>query len=187
MPGQSSVVRPCNLSIADRTCSSNHRVPREEHLIGNVGDRPIHWQLTARRFACKWNASNANNHDTFSSSVPLCPACRLSETPRWPTPFAPAQSGQSRDGQYQDHDRAHMTMKLTRLSSSIILLAPINALSRSLLHAQVLVAATFPDQLQDATDFVGRYGPGNPGIDSQPWDVSIRAVAHYPAVLNADE
>jgi Protein of unknown function (DUF3300) len=60
------------------------------------------------------------------------------------------------------------------------LLAPI-ALYPDPLLAQVLVAATFVDQIDDAARYVRAYGQG--GIDDQPWDVSIKAVAHYPEVL----
>ncbi len=48
--------------------------------------------------------------------------------------------------------------------------------------AQVLLATTFPDQVREAADFVRANGTGD--IDSQPWDVSVKAIAHYPAVLN---
>lgn len=60
------------------------------------------------------------------------------------------------------------------------LLGPI-ALYPDPLIAQILPASTFPDQLQDAYSLVqsGR----SSAIDYQPWDVSVRAVAHYPSVL----
>jgi hypothetical protein len=60
------------------------------------------------------------------------------------------------------------------------LLAPI-ALYPDPLLAQVLLAATFADQVDEAARYVRAYGQG--GIDGQPWDVSVRAVAHYPTVL----
>jgi hypothetical protein len=61
------------------------------------------------------------------------------------------------------------------------LLAPI-ALYPDPLLAQVLVAATFPDQLDEAARFLrARADPR--AIDVQPWDVSVQAVAHYPTVL----
>ncbi len=55
------------------------------------------------------------------------------------------------------------------------------------LLAQILPAATFPDQVQAA----GLWLQANPGgdIDSQPWDDSVKAIAHYPTVveqLNTD-
>ena len=62
------------------------------------------------------------------------------------------------------------------------LTAPI-ALYPDALLAQVLVAATFPDQVEDAAAFVR--ANGTDGIDSQAWDVSIKAVAHYPSALNS--
>jgi len=61
------------------------------------------------------------------------------------------------------------------------LLAPI-ALYPDPLLAQVLVAATFPDQIDEASRFVR--ANNDPGyIDEEPWDVSVKAVAHYPTVL----
>ncbi|MGH9828703.1 MAG: DUF3300 domain-containing protein, partial [Blastocatellia bacterium] len=61
------------------------------------------------------------------------------------------------------------------------LLAPI-ALYPDPLLAQVLPASTFVNEIDDADRWVrvnGQYG-----IDDQPWDVSVKAVAHYPAVLD---
>ena len=61
------------------------------------------------------------------------------------------------------------------------LLAPI-ALYPDPLLAQLLVAATFPDQIDDVARFLR--ADSDPGdIDGQPWDVSVQAVAHYPTVL----
>ena len=50
------------------------------------------------------------------------------------------------------------------------------------LLAQVLLAATFPDQVKAAAEYVQANGTN--GIDDQSWDVSVKAVAHYPTVLN---
>ena len=61
------------------------------------------------------------------------------------------------------------------------LTAPI-ALYPDPLLAQVLVAATFPDQIDEAARFV-RNDANAYDVDNQPWDVSVRAVAHYPTVL----
>ena len=61
------------------------------------------------------------------------------------------------------------------------LTAPI-ALYPDPLLAQVLVAATFPDQIDEAARFV-RSDPNAYDVDDQPWDVSVRAVAHYPTVV----
>jgi hypothetical protein len=56
------------------------------------------------------------------------------------------------------------------------------ALYPDALLAQVLVASTFPEQVEDAARFVRQYGTD--GIDDQPWDVSVKAVAHYLSALN---
>ena len=61
------------------------------------------------------------------------------------------------------------------------LVGPI-ALYPDALLAQVLVASTFPDQIDAAVRYVRANGTN--GIDAQPWDVSVKAVAHYPSTLN---
>ncbi len=61
------------------------------------------------------------------------------------------------------------------------LVAPV-ALYADPLLAQVLLAATFPDQVSAAATYVR--ANGTDGIDDQAWDVSVKAVAHYPTVLN---
>jgi hypothetical protein len=61
------------------------------------------------------------------------------------------------------------------------LLAPI-ALYPDPLLAQVLVAATFPDQIDDAARYL-RGGRNANYVDDLWWDVSVKAVAHYPTVL----
>ena len=60
------------------------------------------------------------------------------------------------------------------------LLSPI-ALYPDPLLAQTLVAATFPDQVEEAARYVRAYGQA--GIDEQNWDISVKAVAHYPSVV----
>lgn len=50
------------------------------------------------------------------------------------------------------------------------------------LLAQVVVAATFPEQVDEAARFL-RAGANPEAIDDQPWDVSVKAVARYPTVL----
>jgi hypothetical protein len=62
------------------------------------------------------------------------------------------------------------------------LLAPV-ALYPDPLLAQVVVAATFPEQIDEAARFL-RAGASPRAIDEQPWDVSVKAVAHYPTVLD---
>jgi hypothetical protein len=61
------------------------------------------------------------------------------------------------------------------------LLAPI-ALYPDPLLAQILPAATFVGQIDEAARFVRMYGVTSE-IDLQDWDVSVKAVAHYPEVL----
>jgi len=61
------------------------------------------------------------------------------------------------------------------------LLAPV-ALYPDPLLAQLLPAATFTDQLRDAARYVERHG-SSARIDRQDWDVSVKAVAHYPELL----
>jgi len=62
------------------------------------------------------------------------------------------------------------------------LLAPV-ALYPDPLLAQILIAATFPDQIDEAAQFC-RNDPDPGDIDVQVWDVSVKALAHYPTVLN---
>ena len=61
------------------------------------------------------------------------------------------------------------------------LLAPI-ALYPDPLLAQVLVAATFVDQVDQAAHWMRAYNDAT-AIDDQPWDISVKAVAHYLPVL----
>jgi hypothetical protein len=61
------------------------------------------------------------------------------------------------------------------------LLAPI-ALYPDPILAQVFIAATYPDQIAAAAAYVRTYGTA--GLDQQPWEISVKAVAHYPPVLN---
>ncbi len=49
------------------------------------------------------------------------------------------------------------------------------------LLAQVLPAATRPDQIEAAAQWLASNPQGD--IDAQPWDEAVRAVAHYPPVL----
>jgi hypothetical protein len=81
--------------------------------------------------------------------------------------------------QYQDpgQDPGYENFSPEQLDN---LLSPI-ALYPDPLLAQVFVAATFPDQIEEAARFVRANGPN--GVDDQYWDVSVRAVAHYPTVI----
>jgi hypothetical protein len=61
------------------------------------------------------------------------------------------------------------------------LLAPI-ALYPDPLLAQMLPASTYPEEVADAEEWTNRVG-GMSGMDEQPWDESVKAIAHYPDIL----
>ena len=82
------------------------------------------------------------------------------------------------DQQVQDDYAPYVPYSPDQLDN---LLAPI-ALYPDPLLAQVLPAATFVDQIDDADRWVRANGQED--IDDQPWDVSVKAVAHYPEVLD---
>src|SRR5260370_11621645 len=81
--------------------------------------------------------------------------------------------------QYQEQDQgpAYENFSPEQLDN---LLSPI-ALYPDPLLAQLFVAATFPDQVEEAARYVRANGPN--GVDDQNWDVSVRAIAHYPTVV----
>lgn len=86
------------------------------------------------------------------------------------------QQNQAQD-QQQDQGAGYQNFSPEQLEN---LLSPI-ALYPDPLLAQVFVAATFPDQVEEAARYVRANGQN--GIDGQNWDVSVRAVAHYPTVI----
>jgi hypothetical protein len=86
------------------------------------------------------------------------------------------QQNQPQD-QQQDQGAPYQNFTPDQLEN---LLSPI-ALYPDPLLAQVFVAATFPDQVEEAARYVRANGQN--GIDQQNWDVSVRAVAHYPTVI----
>ena len=61
------------------------------------------------------------------------------------------------------------------------LCAPI-ALYPDPLIALVLPASTFPDQIQNAANYLRSGGDPN-GIDQMPWDNSVKGLSHYPSVV----
>jgi hypothetical protein len=79
--------------------------------------------------------------------------------------------------QGQDEDYTYEPFSPGQLDNP---LAPI-ALYPDPLFSQVLVAATFVDDVDEATHWVR--ASGMYGIDDQPWDASVKAVAHYPTVI----
>lgn len=84
------------------------------------------------------------------------------------------------EGGYQGYDQGYNTYFSSEQLENLV--API-ALYPDPLLAQVLLAATFPDQIDEAARTVRAYGAGY-AVDSAPWDVSVKAVAHYPTVLS---
>jgi hypothetical protein len=62
------------------------------------------------------------------------------------------------------------------------LLAPI-ALYPDPLLAQILPASTFVDQVDAAARYLRGNNSLTAGVDDQPWDVSVKSIAHYPTVV----
>ena len=79
------------------------------------------------------------------------------------------------DAMEQDNNTAFTAEELDDLLAAI-------ALYPDPLLAQILPAATFIEQIDSAARYVRQYGKSDL-IDDQPWDVSVKAVAHYPDVL----
>ena len=64
------------------------------------------------------------------------------------------------------------------------LLAPV-ALYPDPLLALILPASTYIDDLTSADHWLSRHKhPSDADIDKQPWDISVRALAHYPSVVH---
>jgi hypothetical protein len=101
------------------------------------------------------------------------PACLLPQD----QPPPPDQSQDQPQYQQQDQGPAYENFSPEQLDN---LLSPI-ALYPDPLLAQLFVAATFPDQVEEAARYVRANGPN--GVDDQDWDVSVRAIAHYPTVV----
>jgi len=93
----------------------------------------------------------------------------------------PDQNQYQNQDQYPNQDQAPPEFQNFSPDELDNLLSPI-ALYPDPLLAQVLVAATFPDQIDEAARYL-RAGADPNTIDDQPWDVSVKAVAHYPTVL----
>ncbi len=112
---------------------------------------------------------------TRASFVPLViPLVVFSLASVGPLPVAEAQSGVSTGADETDQLR----FSANQLDN---LVGPI-ALYPDALLAQVLVASTFPDQVEDAARWVRSNGTSE--IDDQPWDISVKSVAHYASALN---
>src|SRR5512137_436141 len=110
---------------------------------------------------------------TFSLIVaPLFPSAAASPDSRIAQQGQDNQSNQDNQG-----DQGYVAFSNDQLEN---LVAPI-ALYPDPLLSQVLIAATFVDDVDEAGRWVRANGPN--GIDDQPWDVSVKAVAHYPTVI----
>jgi len=110
------------------------------------------------------------------AALPLLLAIAAPAAPR--PQDAPAQDQQQNpQDQQQDQGAGYQNFSPEQLEN---LLSPI-ALYPDPLLAQIFVAATFPDQVEEAARYVRANGQN--GIDGQDWDVSVRAVAHYPTVI----
>ena len=111
------------------------------------------------------------------ASIPVLRAAPASPRPSWQDQQQD-QPPQSQDQvPYQDQSVPYENFSPDQLDN---LLSPI-ALYPDPLLAQVFVAATFPDQVEEAARYVRSYGQN--GVDEQNWDVSVKAVAHYPTVI----
>ena len=117
------------------------------------------------------------------ANIPILRAAPSSANPFWqdqqqdPQRDQQQQQDQQQDQQYQDQGAPYENFSPDQLDN---LLSPV-ALYPDPLLAQVFVAATFPDQVEEAARYVREYGQN--GIDDQDWDVSVKAVAHYPTVI----
>jgi hypothetical protein len=96
--------------------------------------------------------------------------------------MAVAQEPDQNQDQYQDQYQDQNASSFEPFTAGQLdnLLAPI-ALYPDPLLAQVLPAATFVDQVDEAARWVRANGTN--GVDDQDWDVSVKAVAHYPEVI----
>jgi hypothetical protein len=114
------------------------------------------------------------NKDTIKKPLAILLATAMLSAPvGGVSPFAALPAAAQEYGQAEDR---YSRQQLENL------LAPV-ALYPDPLLAQVLVAATFDEDIEEASRFVRRYRDPN-AVDSQPWDVSVKAVAHYPSVIH---
>ncbi|HYK90662.1 MAG TPA: DUF3300 domain-containing protein [Acidobacteriota bacterium] len=100
--------------------------------------------------------------------------CMLNVPPSDATTYIAGRTA-SMPAQFQD--QSYVSYSPQQLDN---LVAPI-ALYPDPLLAQVLPASTFPDQIDEAARYAR--ANGSYGVDDQYWDVSVKAVAHYPSVL----
>ena len=114
------------------------------------------------------------NKDTMKKPLAVLLATAMLAAPvGGVSPFAALPAAAQEYGQAEDR---YSRQQLENL------LAPV-ALYPDPLLAQVLVAATFDEDIEEASRFVRRNRDPN-AVDNQPWDVSVKAVAHYPSVIH---
>ena len=105
------------------------------------------------------------------------PPDQSQDQPQYQQQDQPQYQQQDQQQYPQDQGPAYENFTPEQLDN---LLSPV-ALYPDPLLAQLFVAATFPDQVEEAARYVRANGPN--GVDDQNWDVSVRAVAHYPTVI----
>jgi hypothetical protein len=117
----------------------------------------------------------------FSSGCQHEPTVYAQQEPAPPPPENPGAPPAAQDGQAQAPHTQQTPEQLQEL------VAPI-ALYPDALVAQILAASTYPEQIVEAD----RWLQAHPGmkneelakaVDQQPWDVSVKALAAFPAVL----
>src|SRR5262245_47939913 len=96
-------------------------------------------------------------------------------------PYILTQSTGAAKGVWEGSASYQQTANLFSANELDNLFAPI-ALYPDPLLAQMLPAATFVDQISQAAQWL-RTNNNTAQIDNQPWDVSVKSIAHYPDVL----
>ncbi len=129
--------------------------------------------LLASAFAPRVSAQQPDN----SQSAPQYPSQDNPQQGTPPLDNSQPQSNNPPQDNSQPPNAAYQNFTPDQLDN---LLSPI-ALYPDPLLAQVFVASTFPDQVEEAARFVR--GNGTNGIDEQNSGRQRRAVAHYPTVI----
>jgi hypothetical protein len=111
---------------------------------------------------------------------PLCSIMGFSLLMIIAAPFE-VQAQQAASGNYSGQGVALSAQEIQQLAAPI-------ALYPDALVAQVLAAATFPDQVAGAAGWLQQNGnlSGSPlmqAVDGQPWDPSVKALTQFPSVL----
>jgi len=97
-------------------------------------------------------------------AVPYGPA------PYTPQSVAPVASAPAAAGQLSSQQIDQLTAPIALYPDPIL--------------AQLLPAATFPDDITNASRYLFAYpNATEDAINAQPWDASVKAIAHYPNVL----